>query len=153
LILTDGALPIAFSAIVFFCAWYRRRSLTAFALLFLGLTLGLIGPGTPFLVLGGYLIFRMFRVQKVLTSRGVNTRAQSPRARAAASRDGSSRDTARPTTRSKRQPVVDRPQQSKRYTPPKPPPKRPPVPAPDPDTKPKRTFLERMAERVDRPQQ
>jgi hypothetical protein len=150
-ILTDGALPIAFSMIVFACAWYRRRSLTAFTLLFLGLTIGLIGPGTPFLVLGGYLIFRMFRVQKVLTSRGVNTRNTNARSRGAAtSRDAGGRPT-RPTRQKRSTPVG--PQQSKRYTPPKPPPRRAPVPTPDPDAKPKRSLLERMAERVDRPQE
>jgi hypothetical protein len=150
-IITDGALPIAFSFIVFACAWYRRRSLTAFTLLFLGLTIGLIGPGTPFLLLGGYLIFRMFRVQKVLTSRGVNTRNTSARARGSTTtRDASGRPT-RPTRQTKKSAPAG-PQQSKRYTPPKPPPRRAPVPPPDRDAKPKRTLLERMAERVDRPE-
>ena len=70
IIVLDGGISVAFAICLFATAWYRRRSLSAFALLFLGYSLGLIGIGIPFLFLGGYLLFRAWRIQKVLTSRG-----------------------------------------------------------------------------------
>jgi hypothetical protein len=151
LIVTDGLITVGFALCVAAAAYYRKRSFTAFALLFLGYSLGLIGIGVPFLVLGGYLIFRMFRVQKVLTSRGVNTRTRDPKARSAQGRT-SPRD-ARSSRDKKTTTTAARPQQSKRYTPPKPPPKRPAPTKADGDAKPKPTLLERAAGRVDRQQQ
>jgi len=151
LIITDGLITGVFALGVFAAAWYRRRSFTSFALLFLGYSLGLVGVGIPFLFLGGYLLFRMYKVQKVLTARGVNTRTRDPKRRPA---DRTSTTTTRQArTRKDTSNSVGRPQQSKRYTPPKPPPKRPPAPKIDPEAKPKRTLLERAAERVDRPEQ
>lgn len=117
----DGGLSVAFAACVFATAWFRRRSLTAFALLFLGYSLGLIGIGIPFLVLGGYLLFKAWRIQKVLTSRGVNTRTRQP-ARTAAER-ASPRSQARNPKGGQDKGASSRPVQNKRYTPPKPAPK------------------------------
>jgi Na+-transporting methylmalonyl-CoA/oxaloacetate decarboxylase gamma subunit len=126
IILADGGVGIVFASFVFLMAWFRRRSLTAFALLFLGYSLGLIGIGIPFLFLGGYLLFRAWRIQKVLTSRGVSTRPQSQKR----TTDRTQRD---PKSRrdSQAKPTSARPTASKRYTPPKPPPKRPPVAKPE----------------------
>ena len=129
-IVTDGAIGVGFSIIVAVMAWFRRRSLTAFSLLFLGYSLGLIGIGIPFLFLGGYLLFRAWRIQKVLTSRGVSTRPPSRRgaaARSSASDPKARRDPKGSATAGK----TTRPTASKRYTPPKPPPKRPPVAKPE----------------------
>jgi hypothetical protein len=125
-IVADGGVGVAFALFVLAMAWFRRRSLTAFALLFLGYSVGLVGPGIPFLFLGGYLLYRAWKIQKVLTSRGVNTRPQRQK-----------RTSERPVRdpKSKRDSQVKstsaRPTASKRYTPPKPPPKKPPVPKPE----------------------
>lgn len=130
LILTDGGIGVAFSLFVFGMAWLRRRSLTAFALLFLGYSIGLLGPGTPFLFLGGYLLFRAWRVQKILTSRGVNTRSQSPK-RTSGTSGRAPRDPKGRRDSQVKAATSTRPTASKRYTPPKPPPKRPPVAKPE----------------------
>jgi hypothetical protein len=124
IIIADGGVGVAFALFVLVMAWFRRRSLTAFALLFLGYSLGLIGIGIPFLFLGGYLLFRAWKVQKVLTSRGVSTRPQR-RTPDRTQRDPKSRRDSQAKTTSAR------PTASKRYTPPKPPPKRPPVAKPE----------------------
>jgi hypothetical protein len=125
-IVADGGVGVAFALFVLAMAWFRRRSLTAFALLFLGYSVGLIGPGIPFLFLGGYLLFRAWKIQKVLTSRGVNTRPQRQRRTTERpARDPKARRDAQVTTTSAR------PTASKRYTPPKPAPKKPPVPKPE----------------------
>jgi hypothetical protein len=124
IIIADGGVGVAFALFVLAMAWFRRRSLTAFALLFLGYSLGLIGIGIPFLFLGGYLLFRAWKVQKVLTSRGVSTRPQR-RPPDRTQRDPKSRRD------SQAKPTSARPTASKRYTPPKPPPKRPPVAKPE----------------------
>jgi hypothetical protein len=124
IIIADGGVGVAFALFVLIMAWFRRRSLTAFALLFLGYSLGLIGIGIPFLFLGGYLLFRAWKVQKVLTSRGVSTRPQR-RPPDRSQRDPKSRRDSQAKTTSAR------PTASKRYTPPKPPPKRPPVAKPE----------------------
>ena len=113
-ILVDGGLSFAFALCVFATAWYRRRSLTAFALLFLGYSLGLVGVGIPFLFLGGYLLFRAWRVQKVLTSRGVNPRSKTP-ARPAAER-GSTRSQARSSSKPGSKPKGPRRQQERKLS-------------------------------------
>jgi hypothetical protein len=126
LIVSDGGVAVGFAILVFATAWFRRRSLTAFALLFLGYSIGLIGPGIPFLFLGGYFLYRAWKVQKVLTGRGVSTRPP-PKNRNSnrATRDPKGgRDRETKTT-------VVRPTANKRYTPPRPPPKRPPIPKPE----------------------
>lgn len=124
IIVTDGSVGVAFALFVLAMAWFRRRSLTAFALLFLGYSVGLVGPGIPFLFLGGYLLYRAWKIQKVLTSRGVNTRPQK-RTAARSPRDAKSRRDAPSKATSAR------PNASKRYTPPKPPPKKPPIAKPE----------------------
>jgi len=136
IIWSDGAVGMALAVAVFALGWFRRRSLTSLALVFLGYSLGLIGIGIPFLFLGGYFFFRAWRVQKVLTARGVDPR---PRAQSRSkdrssvreqnrdSRSARSTTTARKTAKT----TSSRPQQSKRYTPPKPPAKRPPPSKPE----------------------
>jgi hypothetical protein len=136
LIWSDGAVGMVLAVAVFALGWFRRRSLTSLALVFLGYSLGLIGIGIPFLFLGGYFFYRAWRVQKVLTSRGVDTRARAqPRSKDRASPRDQSRDSkynrSTATTRKPTKTPSSRPQQSKRYTPPKPPPKRPPPSKPE----------------------
>lgn len=126
IITLDGGLSVIFAVCLFGTAWFRRRSLTAFALLFLGYSLGLIGIGIPFLILGGYLLFRAWRIQKVLTSRGVNTRTRQP-ARPAAERGSSRGQAANQKSRKDTKSGSSRPVQNKRYTPPKPAPKQPAI--------------------------
>ncbi len=126
IITLDGGLSVVFAVCVFATAWYRRRSLTAFALLFLGYSLGLIGIGIPFLILGGYLLFRAWRIQKILTSRGVNTRTRTP-ARSPAERGSPRTQTRNQKTRQESKGGGSRPVQSKRYTPPKPAPRQPAI--------------------------
>ncbi len=129
-IVLDGGISVAFALCVFAAAWFRRRSLTAFALLFLGYSLGLVGIGIPFLFLGGYLLFRAWRIQKVLTSRGVNPRSRSARPRperGAATRNPTRNPTRNQRSRQDPKTKSSRPVPSKRYTPPKPAPKRPAI--------------------------
>ena len=129
-----AGVSVAFAICVFATAWFRRRSLTAFALLFLGLSLGPVSIGLPFLFLGGYLLLRAWRIQKVLTSRGVNPRGRRP-ARPAAERGSprnatSNQPRSQPRNQKGRQNTksgTSGPAQSKRYTPPKPAPKRPAI--------------------------
>jgi hypothetical protein len=133
-----GAARVVLGAIVFACAFTRRRSLVAFALLFLG-----TAEGFPFALLfwglGGWMIWRVFRFQKLLTAKGGGPQrgrpAQTPRA---AARAGASeaRDRARTRTaaprerrRGKSAPEPAGPPPSKRYTPPRPTRPRPPAPS------------------------
>ena len=126
IITLDGGLSIAFAICLFATAWFRRRSLTAFALLFLGYSLGLIGIGIPFLILGGYLLFRAWRIQKILTSRGVNPRSRQA-ARPADGRASPRSQTVNQKGKKDTKSGSSRPVQNKRYTPPKPAPKQPAI--------------------------
>ena len=156
LILLEGGARILLSAIVVACALSRRRSLVGFALLFLGTAMGSPLFALPFWVLGGYLIWRVFKYQKVLTARGAAARGAT---RGAAR--GSARGTDRGTTarapgggrvpanpraagragaaaarervqsrgrRGRKEPAPTGPTPSKRYTPPRPTRPRPPAP-------------------------
>jgi len=131
-----GVARVVLGAVVLLTAITRRRSLVAFALLFLG-----TAEGFPFALLfwglGGWMIWRVFRYQKALTARGVAPQrgraSQGPRvaARTGAS-DARQRVQSRQAARSsrrKRQPEPAGPPASKRYTPPKPPRPRPPAPS------------------------
>ena len=69
LILLEGGVRIVLSGVVVACAFTRRRSLVGFSLLFLGTAMGSPLFALPFWVLGGYLIWRVFKYQRVLTAR------------------------------------------------------------------------------------
>jgi hypothetical protein len=100
----------------------------------------------PFWVLGGYLIWRVFKYQRILTARGGGSRGSSrrtpPQARApggrrvpadprAAGRAGASaaRQRVQSQRRGRKQPAPTGPTPSKRYTPPRPTRPRPPAPS------------------------
>jgi hypothetical protein len=131
-----GVARVVLSGVVMLTALSRRRSLVAFALLLLG-----TAEGFPFALLfwglGGWMIWRVFRYQKVLTARG-GTRgrpADGPRAagRAGAS-DARQRASARKAAprdrgRGRKKPEPTGPPPSKRYTPPKPTRPRPTAPS------------------------
>ncbi len=135
LILLEGGVRLALSGVVVACALTRRRSLVGFALLFLGTSMGSPLFALPFWALGGYLIWRVFKYQRVLTARGgAQRRASGPkrvpdnprvagRAGAAAARER-----AQARRRSKKEPAPTGPPPSKRYTPPRPARPRPPAP-------------------------
>jgi hypothetical protein len=140
LILLEGGARILLSGIVVAAALSRRRSLVGFALLFLGTAMGSPLFALPFWVLGGYLIWRVFKYQRVLTARGGAQARPARQARAPggrrvpanpreASRAGVSaaRDRAQ-SRRTKKQPAPTGPPPSKRYTPPRPTRPRPPAP-------------------------
>jgi hypothetical protein len=137
LILLEGGARLLLSGIVVAAALSRRRSLVGFALLFLGTAMGSPLFALPFWVLGGYLIWRVFKYQRVLTARGGAQARQSrpaggrrvPANPREASRAGVSaaRDRAQ-SRRTKKQPAPTGPPPSKRYTPPRPTRPRPPAP-------------------------
>jgi hypothetical protein len=157
LILLEGGARILLSGIVVVCALSRRRSLVGFALLFLGTAMGSPLFALPFWVLGGYLIWRVFKYQKVLTARGAaargatrgaargsartadrgTTTARAPGGKRvpanprAAGRAGAAAARERVQSRGRRgrkEPAPTGPTPSKRYTPPRPTRPRPPVP-------------------------
>ncbi len=145
-ILFDGGARVVLAAVVVLAAWNRRRSFVAFALLFLGTTMG-FPFALPFWALGVWMIFRVLKWQRelaALTGGPTRTRAQ-PAARtrtrpqpAARGRDAAeARRRARAERmsargaggrRAKKQPEPAGPPPNKRYTPPKPPRPRPPSP-------------------------
>ncbi len=69
LILLEGGVRVLLSGVVVACALTRRRSLVGFSLLFLGTAMGSPLFALPFWVLGGYLIWRVFKYQRVLTAK------------------------------------------------------------------------------------
>jgi hypothetical protein len=149
LILLEGGVRIVLSGVVVACALTRRRSLVGFSLLFLGTAMGSPLFALPFWVLGGYLIWRVFKYQRVLTartaaargttSRGATTRGATrgsgggrvPANPRAAGRAGAAAARERAQSRSRRgrkEPAPSGPTPSKRYTPPRPTRPRPPAP-------------------------
>jgi hypothetical protein len=139
---------VVICALALVVARMRRRSLTAFALMFVGIALNPLSLGLPFVIFGGYLVFKMLKVQKVLTSRGVAR----PSNRRAAMRAGTAAAKKPAEAKSKRNTPSSgpRPTPSKRYTPPKPPPKRAPKPLAEAPEKEKRpNWLERATERAE----
>ncbi|MGH9030480.1 MAG: hypothetical protein ACRDV4_12810 [Acidimicrobiales bacterium] len=131
-IVFEGIARVVFGAAVFGIGFTRRRSLVAFALLFLGLTL--LPFGIIFMGLGGWMLLRASRYQKALTARGIapprGRGAQPPRAAAkSGATDARQRLQERKEARARKrgkQPVPTGPPASKRYTPPKPTRPRPP---------------------------
>ncbi len=157
LILLEGGARILLSGIVVACALTRRRSLVGFSLLFLGTSMGSPLFALPFWVLGGYLIWRVFKYQKILSTRGAAARgatrgtargtarggdrtatnARAPGGRRvpanprAAGRAGAAAARERVQSRGRRgrkEPAPTGPTPSKRYTPPRPTRPRPPAP-------------------------
>lgn len=138
-IVTTGIVGVVLAGVVALLAYYRRRSLTAFALVFFSFTLsGFVPVEFIYLIGGGYLIYRVWRVQKELTARGVDLRAARAQPRAASDRSRTS-----PKDRKALEQKNKGPQQSKRYTPPRPPARRPPPPKPDDDRSPKTSWFDR----------
>jgi len=135
-ILFDGGARVVLAAVVVLAAWNRRRSFVAFALLFLGTTMG-FPFALPFWALGVWMIFRVLKWQRELaavTGTRTRTRAQ-PAARgrdAAEARQRARADRMKARSaggrRAKKQPEPTGPPPNKRYTPPKPPRPRPPAP-------------------------
>jgi len=125
-IVFEGAARVVFAAGVVATAFTRRRSLVAFALLFMGSTI--LPLGILFWGLGLWMIWRVFRYQKILTQRGVSPQrskvSQGPRAAAKGGAvDARERVRQREQARERRrgrQGVPAGPPASKRYTPPKP---------------------------------
>jgi len=146
-ILLEGGVRVVLGAAVTGIAFTRRRSLIGFALLFLGTAMGSPLFALPFWALGGYLIWRVFKYQKVLTARGKG-RGKGGGGRAGGAARGSrggripadpraaaragvaaGRERSRSRQGGRKQPVAPGPPPSKRYTPPKPPRPRPPAPS------------------------
>jgi hypothetical protein len=134
--LAYGAVRVVLGGAVALLALSRRRSLVAFGLLFLGTAEG-FPTALLFWALGGWIIWRVFRYQKVLSSRGAGPQrarvSQGPKvaARSGAS-DARARAQARRDARDRRrrkEPVPTGPAPSKRYTPKKPVRPRPQPPA------------------------
>lgn len=132
----EGGARVVFGAAVFGLAYTRRRSLVAFGLGFLGLTV--LPFGIVFIGLAIWMLFRVSKYQKTLSARGVgpqrtrSTQSPSQAARAGAS-DARARARARSTAprdrRGRKMPEPTGPAASKRYTPPKPVRPRPPAPS------------------------
>ena len=154
--LLEGGARLLLAGIVVAAALSRRRSFVGFALLFLGTAMGSPLFALPFWVLGGYLIWRVFKYQRVLTAKGGGARGSGARgsgARGAGARGttsgrtaGSGRVPASPGAagragataarervqasrrRGRKEPAPTGPTPSKRYTPPRPTRPRPPAP-------------------------
>jgi hypothetical protein len=132
-IVLDGAARLALAGVVVLAAWKRRRSFVAFALLFLGTSLG-FPFALPFWALGVWMIFRVLKWQRELAALTGSTARTRP-APAARGRDAAeARRKARNERmaqrgaggrRKKKEPEPAGPPPNKRYTPPKPPRPRP----------------------------
>ncbi len=141
IILIEGAARILLSGVVLAAAFTRRRSFVGFSLLFLGTSMGSPLFALPFWGLGGYLIWRVFKYQKVLTARRGTSRATAggrsagggrvPADVRAAGRAGATaaRQRAQSPRRGRKEPTPTGPRPSKRYTPPRPTRPRPPAPS------------------------
>lgn len=141
-----GVARVVLGGVVTLTAYTKRRSLIAFALLFLGTAIG-FPFALLFWALGGWMIWRVFRYQKELTARGAAPqRGRAAQSRTAESRVGSgpkaasrsgktdARERARTRKEARdirrgRQPIPPGPPRTKRYTPPKPVRPRPPAPS------------------------
>jgi len=127
IIFFEGGARLLLSAIVVLAAWNRRRSFVAFALLFLGTSMG-FPFALPFWALGVWMIFRVLKWQRELaamTGRPVRTRpdpAVRGRDTAEARRQARAQRVAARTSggrRGKKPPEPTGPPPNKRYTPPK----------------------------------
>jgi hypothetical protein len=122
----EGGARVLLSLIVMVAAWNRRRSFVAFALLFLGTSMG-FPFALPFWALGVWMIFRVLKWQRelaTLTGRPTRTRpdpavrgrdAAEARRRARADRVAARSSGGR---RGKKAPEPTGPPPNKRYTPP-----------------------------------
>jgi hypothetical protein len=134
-IIIEGFVRPVLGALVVVAALTRRRSFVGFALLFLG-TADSFPYALLFWALGGWMIWRVFRYQRVLTSRGAGPQrgrtTQGPRAAArTGTTDARERAQGRREARERKrgkQPAITGPPPSKRYTPPKPTRPKPPAP-------------------------
>jgi hypothetical protein len=122
----EGGARVLLSVIVAVAAWNRRRSFVAFALLFLGTSMG-FPFALPFWALGVWMIFRVLKWQRELAAMTGSplrnrpapaARGESPAE--ARRRARNERMNARTTggRRAKKQPEPTGPQKNKRYTPP-----------------------------------
>jgi hypothetical protein len=143
LILFEGVTRVVLGGVVVLTALTRRRSLVGFTLLFFGTTV--LPYGVLFWGLGGWMVWRVFRYQKVLTARGVGPQrggarggrrsTQNPRGAArtgatdARDRARERRAAGRDRARGRKKPEPIGPPPSKRYTPPKPTRPRPSAPS------------------------
>ncbi|HTZ08419.1 MAG TPA: hypothetical protein VMB72_05060 [Acidimicrobiales bacterium] len=152
LFLFEGGARVLLGIVVVAAALSRRRSLVGFALLFLGTSLS-IYFALPFWGLGGWMIWRVFKYQRIVNARrgrggarAGGTRGGAGRASAPARPSGGRRVPADPRGAARagaasgraraqagrhrgKQPEPAGPSASKRYTPPKPPRPRPPAPS------------------------
>jgi hypothetical protein len=136
----EGGARVLLALLVIGAAFTRRRSLIGFALLFLGTAMGSPLFALPFWAVGGWMIWRVFKWQKLLTAKGGDPNRRGARAgttRAGATRPGASNAPAgaraarssatrpeRPALgRRGRKPEPAGPAANKRYTPPKPAPR------------------------------
>jgi hypothetical protein len=126
IIFFEGGARVLLSVVVALAAWNRRRSFVAFALLFLGTSMG-FPLAIPFWALGVWMIFRVLKWQRelaALTGSPLRSRpAPAARGQSAAEarrRARAERMSARTTggRRAKKQPEPTGPQRNKRYTPP-----------------------------------
>ncbi len=79
-ILFEGGARVLLSAIVVLAAWNRRRSFVAFALLFLGTSMG-FPFALPFWALGVWMIFRVLKWQRELAAMTGSDRSRHARPR------------------------------------------------------------------------
>ena len=128
-----GGAILLFCAIGFVLIWKRRRSLLAFDLFLIGfgftLFIGLVG--FVFILLGGWLLLRAWRINKYGTTNSKVIAKETAAARK--DRGGASKGTASKGTRTKSKATYDPdarkpPVASKRYTPKSPPRKKIPKP-------------------------
>jgi len=144
-ILFEGGARVVLAGILVLATVTRRRSFTAFALLFLGTSMG-FPFALPFWALGIWLIFRVFKWQKELTAMTGAAARGRPEPRARGSSDAATRRQAQIEerrraradrlsarsrgrgARSKKQPEPAGPPPNKRYTPPKTVRPKPPLP-------------------------
>ncbi len=97
-----GAARLVLGGLVALTSYSRRRSLVAFALLFLGTAMGNPLFALPFWALGGWMIWRVFRYQKELTARGAGPqRGRTTQSRARQNRASESRTAVHSGTRSR----------------------------------------------------
>jgi len=154
LFLWYGGARVLLGAVVVAAAVTRRRSFVGFALLFLGTSMGNPLFALPFWALGGWLIWRVFKMQRALAARGGSTRrgraapaadarstapatsrsqpatgSRPPRPRAGAAGGAAAARERAKQRRRRKDPEPAGPPPSKRYTPPKPTRPRPPAPS------------------------
>lgn len=127
----EGGARVLLALLVIGASFTRRRSLIGFALLFLGTAMGSPLFALPFWAVGGWMIWRVFKWQKLLSAKGGDPNRRGGRAgttrgapaRGAAARGAGARPERPSLGRRGRKPQPTGPSANKRYTPPKPPPR------------------------------